>query len=367
MINRIIKKITIFICGFLILGMILFNGIFQVKAEVSWWNLMGSSLYGDEQVLNSAILESDSEVYDKAYMYTNNIYCNMNGFESYDIYDYKNSIDYQSFDQPLFTSNVKYTENANYENMGGTAFRNQIKITIYDDDPIVGFIPKEFFVKRGTYRYIGDKYSFLVIDPQNMLPYSNEITINNGQFGSTIITKGFTRNLFILMNGSYQSRLEFTFTSSNQHVAMVSIYGTIQGIKKGTALIIVKNKVDPNIVSYVLITVVDLPQPPIIHTLTITLDNNSEPLLNGTEYNVLGNTNPITFNIIHKYYTRSICIAGGPSPIRQDYSFYSSDYNIAAVDCWGFIHGVNPGIATITIINKYAPNFIGYVEVEIVI
>ena len=209
--------------------------------------------------------------------------------------------------------------------------------------------------------------SFIVIDPQNMLPYSSEITINNGQFGSTIITKGFTRNLFININGTNQSRLDYTFTSSNQHVAMVSIYGTVQGTNKGTALITVKNKIDLNIVSHILIIVVEQPQPLIIHPLTIKLDNNIDPQLNGTEYKILGNTNPLTFNIIHKYYTRSICIFGGPSPIRQDYNFFSSDYNIASVDCWGFIHGVNPGIATITITNRYAPNFIGYVEVEIVV
>ena len=69
----------------------------------------------------------------------------------------------------------------------------------------------------------------MVADPGFGYTYGSEVRFNEGEFGGTTITEGFTRNLHFISDGYVPSfsRLDYNFYSSNNSVATVSQYGTV--------------------------------------------------------------------------------------------------------------------------------------------
>ncbi len=70
---------------------------------------------------------------------------------------------------------------------------------------------------------------------------------------------------------------------------------------------------------------------------------------------------------IHIGYTRSICIiSGGPTNIRQDYYWYSSNNEVAEVNIFGIVLAKSKGTTVITCVNKYNPKYIGEITITVI-
>lgn len=97
-------------------------------------------------------------------------------------------------------------------------------------------------------RLITDYGSYnLLPDSPNYLLAGTEVTVNNGNYNSNIITQGFTRLIYLLND---DSRLDYYWYSSNEDVAIVTIYGTVLGLNVSSdsnVYIMAVNKTDPSI------------------------------------------------------------------------------------------------------------------------
>ena len=95
----------------------------------------------------------------------------------------------------------------------------------------------------------------IVADPDGAQTLGTEVTQNGGAKGGTILHVGYTRCLYLGGNASSQSRLDYTFTSSNPSIATVSEYGTVTGLSAGTVEITCVLKSNPSKVSKIVLTV----------------------------------------------------------------------------------------------------------------
>ncbi|MCM1259867.1 MAG: Ig-like domain-containing protein [Prevotella sp.] len=124
------------------------------------------------------------------------------------------------------------------------------------------------FYRKGDYKIIAvdaagnqQVVSFIItdfdimIDPENVYPVGTEVTKHGGERGGTTMSVGYTRCLYLGGNAPSQSRLDYTFTSSDETIATVSAYGTVEAKAAGTVVITCVNKKNPNLVSKVILTV----------------------------------------------------------------------------------------------------------------
>lgn len=95
----------------------------------------------------------------------------------------------------------------------------------------------------------------IMVDPENVNPVGTEVTQNGGKRGDTTMSVGYTRCLYLGGDAPSQSRLDYTFTSSDESIATVSAYGTVEAKAAGTVVITCVNKKNPNLVSKVILTV----------------------------------------------------------------------------------------------------------------
>jgi len=200
----------------------------------------------------------------------------------------------------------------------------------------------------------------LIADPALHLA-GTEVTMNNGARGSFRITQGFTRILYIGVHGAFESRHNFTLTSSNPNVATISEHGTIFARSTGTTLITVVS-LDNTRVGQALITVVadNSHQQRILGLTTDTRPGGDQ----GTEVTSgLGSPGGRT---IHIGMTRHMSFTGQvPSPLIQDYIWVSSDPSIATVSQFGTVTAVRPGTVTITSVFRYNQRFSGSIVIVV--
>lgn len=191
-----------------------------------------------------------------------------------------------------------------------------------------------------------------------------EVTVNNGDRYYNTIAIGFTRVLYLGNDAEFDSRYnDYVWISTDPSVATVSAFGTVFAKKVGSTIIRVTDKYNLNHVATLEIIVYEKAGSTSI--VSLTTDSNVDESLNGTEYSKLGGNAGET--IVHVGYTRSICIvSGGPTNIRQDYVWTSSDNSIATVDIYGIVHGVSKGTVTITCINKYDDSYIGTIVITVI-
>lgn len=94
----------------------------------------------------------------------------------------------------------------------------------------------------------------LVVDPEGALTVGTEVTQNGGKRGDTTMSVGYTRCIYLGPTAPSQSRLDYTFTSSDESIATVSVYGTVEAKGVGTVEIKCVHK-QTGKVSKILITV----------------------------------------------------------------------------------------------------------------
>lgn len=138
---------------------------------------------------------------------------------------------------------ASYAENGVVEN--GFTFYRKGEYTIYAEDiagnmTIVSFIITDFDI---------------MVDPEGVIPVGTEVTQNGGERGGTTMSVGYTRCLYLGGDAPSQSRLDYTFTSSDETIATVSAYGTVEAKAVGTVVITCVNKKNPKLVSKVILTV----------------------------------------------------------------------------------------------------------------
>lgn len=190
-----------------------------------------------------------------------------------------------------------------------------------------------------------------------------EVTVNLGNRYDNKIAAGFTRVLYLGEDAIYNSRYnDYFWSSSNPDVASVSAYGSVFAKNEGTTIIRVTDKYNQNHVATLEIVVYKKESST---KIVLTTDVNSDEKLNGTEVRLNGGSSGS--NIIHIGYTRSICIiANGPSNIRQDYIWTSSDSSIASIDKYGIVHARSKGIVEIKCVNKYDEKCIGIISIKVI-
>ena len=95
----------------------------------------------------------------------------------------------------------------------------------------------------------------VVADPDGAQTLGTEVTQNGGAKGGTTLHVGYTRCLYLGGDAPSQSRLDYTFTSSNPSIATVSNYGTVMAKGAGTVVITCVLKSNPSKVSKIVLTV----------------------------------------------------------------------------------------------------------------
>ena len=75
----------------------------------------------------------------------------------------------------------------------------------------------------------------LVVDPEGAGTVGTEVTNNGGAYGDPTMSVGYTRCIYLGGNAPSQSRLHYTFTSSDESIATVSAYGTVEA--KGAGIV----------------------------------------------------------------------------------------------------------------------------------
>ena len=95
----------------------------------------------------------------------------------------------------------------------------------------------------------------LVVDPQGAQTVGTEVTSNGGAYGDPTMSVGYTRCIYLGPTAPSQSRLDYTFTSSDESIATVSAFGTVEAKGAGTVEITCVNKKNPSKVSKIVITV----------------------------------------------------------------------------------------------------------------
>lgn len=95
----------------------------------------------------------------------------------------------------------------------------------------------------------------MVVDPEGAQTVGTEVTMNQGAYEEKTIHVGYTRCIYLGGNAPSQSRLNYTFTTSNATIATVSAYGTVEAKAAGTVIITCALKSNPSKVSKIVLTI----------------------------------------------------------------------------------------------------------------
>lgn len=171
--------------------------------------------------------------------------------------------------------------------------------------------------------------------------------------------------MYLGENAEFSSRYsDYMWFSSDITVATVSAYGTVFAKKEGFTVIRAIDKHNLNHLATLEIQVYKM-ENTTTSSVILSTDMNEDPSLNGTE--VRKNGGQIGGNTITVGYTRSICIMeNGPTNIRQDYIWRSSNNSVATVDQYGIVYAQSAGTAIITYVNKYDNRYVGTIVIYVV-
>lgn len=202
----------------------------------------------------------------------------------------------------------------------------------------------------------------VILDPIGVHPSAigSEVTLNDGMRGGVTITKGFTRCAYLSNDAPSNSRLNYEWVSSDSSVATVSSYGTILGIKPGTAIIMAKY-IDGRIGCIVVEILEDTETETV--TFTITTDLRADSLVGTYVSSGLGTAGETDLKV---GYTRLISLASdAPVNVIQNYIWTSSDPSIADISSYGTITANKVGTVVITGVYKYNNRYVAYITITI--
>ncbi len=94
----------------------------------------------------------------------------------------------------------------------------------------------------------------LIVDPEGAGTVGTEVTENGGAYGDSTMSVGYTRCIYLGPTAPSQSRLQYTFTSSDESIVTVSKFGTVEAKGVGTVEITCVHK-QTGRVSKIVITV----------------------------------------------------------------------------------------------------------------
>ena len=183
----------------------------------------------------------------------------------------------------------------------------------------------------------------LVTDPAVNQGYvlGTEVLFNNGLYGATTITEGFTRNIYLMVEDRVHdpmSRLDYSWYSSDESKAMVTSYGTVLALpveEDSTVTIYAIRKSDPSVIYY--------------ETFTI---------LNDTEEDLI----EIECNLSYSYsenngtYQLALNSINCPYPMIQYYIWEVIDSGDETVTIGNWGHVTSTGITEAFIVGTYKLN-----------
>ena len=231
-------------------------------------------------------------------------------------------------------------------------------------------------------RNISNTFS-LITDPTANDTVGSEVTLNNGAYGGTTLTQGYTRICYLGINAPYlESRTLYNWYSTNSSVAVVSPFGTVtatgtwtDGSLSKTVIIRAVYKTDPTVVGEIELTVYKETN----HTpvqLQYGMDVREGGVPYGTEVSSgLGQAIQVGYNpevTIHRGKTRLICV-GLDSPTASIQDFDWSAYRQGGesghvyISQFGTITGVYDGTITIKGVYKYNPKYTVDIRVTVLL
>ena len=230
-------------------------------------------------------------------------------------------------------------------------------------------------------RNVNNTFS-LMTDPNGNVTVGSEVSLNNGEYGGTTLTQGYTRIVYLGIDAPYiESRTQYNWYTTDSSVAIVSAYGTVTATAAWTGnqdyktvVIRAVYKSNPTIVGEITLTVYKETNTAIEVLTQYGMDVRGDGS-QGTEVTVL-HESQISIGVmpdveIHKGYTRYICLGSdSPSNIIQNFTWSidrkDGETGNATVSQYGVIKGITEGDITIKGVYKYNPRYIIYITVKIV-
>ncbi len=233
-------------------------------------------------------------------------------------------------------------------------------------------------------RNVSNTFS-LMTDPNSNVIVGSEVSLNNGVYGGTTLTQGYTRIVYLGIDAPYiESRTQYNWYTTDSSVAIVSSFGTVtatatwtgsQTYKTVTIRAVYKN--DITVVGEIELTVYKDPNANSTtkkilqyYGMDVRGDGTTgtEVSQNGGSKIEIGYMPEVT---ITKGYTRYICLgADSPSNIIQHFTWsvnrQTGETGNASVSQYGTITAISEGYITIKGVYKYNPQYEIYITIKVV-
>ncbi len=233
-------------------------------------------------------------------------------------------------------------------------------------------------------RNVSNTFS-LMTDPNSNVIVGSEVSLNNGVYGGTTLTQGYTRIVYLGMDAPYiESRTQYNWYTTDSSVAIVSSFGTVtatatwtgsETYKTVTIRAVYKNNI--TVVGEIELTIYKDPNANSTtkkilqyYGMDVRGDGTTgtEVSQNGGSKIDIGYMPEVT---ITKGYTRYICLGtDSPSNIIQHFTWSVSRQNgetgNASVSQYGTITAISEGYIIIKGVYKYNPQYEIYITIKVV-
>lgn len=232
-------------------------------------------------------------------------------------------------------------------------------------------------------RNVSNTFS-LMTDPNGNVTVGSEVSLNNGEYGGTTLTQGYTRIVYLGIDAPYiQSRTQYNWYTTDSSVAIVSAYGTVTATASWTDDATYKTvkiravyKNDVTIVGEIELTIHKDPNAnsttkKILHYYGMDVRGDGTT---GTEVRLNeGSAIEISYMpevTIGKGYTRYICLGSdSPSNIIQHFNWsiarQPDETGNASVSQYGTITATSEGYITIKGVYKYNTQYEIYIRIKV--
>ena len=221
-------------------------------------------------------------------------------------------------------------------------------------------------------------------DPNGNVTVGSEVSLNNGEYGGTTLTQGYTRIVYLGIDAPYiESRTQYNWYTTDSSIAIVSAYGTVTATATWTDNAIYKTvkiraiyKNNVTIVGEIELTIYKDPNAnsttkKILHYYGMDVRGDGTT---GTEVRLNeGSAIEISYMpevTIGKGYTRYICLGSdSPSNIIQHFNWsiarQPNEIGNASVSQYGTITATSEGYITIKGVYKYNAQYEIYIRIKV--